>query len=97
MALHRDLTPEDIHVIHAWSVADETARLALTPAASDVGRVAFQLDTRSLWVCVNHSPVSWRRLDQEQSGIPEVILTAPGGSAWRVTVSDTGSLITTEI
>jgi hypothetical protein len=60
--LRSELLSLGTHVIHGWEVDDETARLALVPTESDVGRVARQIDNGSMWVCVGHAPAVWRPL-----------------------------------
>lgn len=62
--LHRSTPATENHVIHGWEVANSTARLAIVPSSSDLGRVARQTDDGSVWVLVSISPVSWRRVDQ---------------------------------
>ncbi len=68
--LHSGQGPtEGIHVLHHWSVADATARLALSVVPADVGRVARQADTGEFYVLTDDSPMTWGQL------------SAPAGSA----------------
>ena len=61
MVLHKSLAIGDIHIPYQWSYADSTARGAATGfVASDVGRLARQLDNNSLWMLTNHSPIVWK-------------------------------------
>lgn len=61
MALHRTLTTTDgIHILHAYSYADETARLAASGfVAEDVGKMAQQQADGTFWILSNHSPITW--------------------------------------
>lgn len=59
MATHRSLTPEQNHVISSWEVADQAARLAITPLSTDAGKLCWQKSNDSMWVLKNHSPVTW--------------------------------------
>jgi len=61
MVLHKSLAIGDIHIPYQWSYADATARGAATGfVASDVGKLARQLDNNSLWMLSNHSPIVWK-------------------------------------
>jgi hypothetical protein len=57
--LHSSLAAAEGHVVHAWSVANSAARLALTVTAADVGKLALQTDTGRLWCLTDESPVTW--------------------------------------
>lgn len=61
MALHRNLTTSDgIHIVHAYEYADATARLAATGfTATDVGKVAYQVDDASFWILTGYGPITW--------------------------------------
>lgn len=56
---HVDAPAGEIHVWANWEVADSTARLALTVAAGDVGKVAWQQDDDSFWLLTDDSPMTW--------------------------------------
>lgn len=61
--LHKDAGVSDgIHVVQSWEVADAAALAAIVPAASDVGRIARQLDTGKFHILENHSPIVWQEL-----------------------------------
>lgn len=63
MPLHQNLTGTDIHIVHAYTYADATARLAATGfVAGDVGKVAKQTDILAWYMLVNHSPIVWKRV-----------------------------------
>lgn len=62
--LHRNVTIADgNHIVHAWQVADETARLALVLAATDIGKVAFQIDTQKFYVLEDDVTPVWALLN----------------------------------
>lgn len=63
--LHRSTPATENHVIQRWEVANAAARLALVPAAADLGGVARQADDGSLWACVGYAPAGWRRIDPD--------------------------------
>jgi hypothetical protein len=57
--LHSAMTGASMHVVHAWSVANSAARLALSVTAADVGKLALQTDTGRLWCLTDDSPMTW--------------------------------------
>lgn len=60
MSLHKNIIGDDVHILHTWTYADQTARLAATGfAAADVGKAAYQQDSRTWWLLTNHSPIAW--------------------------------------
>lgn len=62
-AYHKSITPAQNHPIQGWEVADGAAKHAIVPVATDVGKIARQLDDDSMWILTDHSPVTWKRLD----------------------------------
>ena len=61
--LHKNFTVADgLHIIQAWEVADATALAALVPVASDVGKVAYQVDTKKFYVLENNTGPVWALL-----------------------------------
>lgn len=60
MALHQNLTAGYIHVVCNWSVADNTARDALTVAATDVGKFCKVLSPEAIFELTDDSPMTWR-------------------------------------
>lgn len=61
--LHKNIdVPEGIHIIQAWEVADEAARLALVLAAGDIGKVCLQQDTKKYYLLTALTPV-WELLN----------------------------------
>lgn len=68
MAFHCALTGDDIHVINTWTYATSAERLAATGfTADDVHKIAVQENDHSIWVLVDHSPITWQLL----GGVPE--------------------------
>lgn len=57
--LHKDILVSDVHVVQNWEVADETARLALTLASTDIGRIAYQLSDKTFWILNDDSAPTW--------------------------------------
>lgn len=70
--LHKNITTGDVHYIHNWSVADNTARDALTVAATDVGKVCQVTGTSSYYLLTNDSPMTWFDLTST-AGIGDVV------------------------
>lgn len=58
--LHKDITTGGIHYIQNWSVADNTARDALTVAAADVGKVCQVTGTSSYYILTDDTPMTWQ-------------------------------------
>jgi hypothetical protein len=61
---HKNIVSTENHGIHSWEVANATIRQNMALVASDIGKVALQLDDKSLWTVANNSPSEWRRIDQ---------------------------------
>lgn len=62
MAKHKLITAGRIHVAHNWEFADATARAALADAeATDVYKLALQLDDLSLWILTAVTP-TWEQV-----------------------------------
>lgn len=66
---HKDIDPvnDSNHVIHAWVVADATARDALSIAVDDVGRVARKTDDNTYWLLTDHLPKTWLQISTGSS------------------------------
>lgn len=87
--LHREVIAGDIHVIQQWEVADETERLALTVAATDIGKVVFQQDEEKFYILSSDSPAVWTELGGGGGG---------GGTAATTTyVNTTSGLAATNV
>jgi len=60
MGLHKNITESDNHIVISGTFADETARLAFSPVATDVGRAYQQTSPNNdIYVLLNHSPTTW--------------------------------------
>lgn len=57
--LHKNVPVGDMHFLQNWEVADEAARLALTPVAADVGKICRQLDTNVFYLLLDDTPLTW--------------------------------------
>lgn len=60
--LHKNITTGDVHYIQNWSVADNTARDALSVVAADVGKVCQVTGTSTYYLLTNNSPMTWQSL-----------------------------------
>src|SRR5687768_3996534 len=57
---HVEIPVGEIHIVHNYSYADSTARLAASGfVPADVGKMALQTDDGSLWVLTDDSPIVW--------------------------------------
>lgn len=69
MGLHKNITGGDLHVLHAFSYADEAAREAATGlVVADVGKVAHQDDDDTWWLLANHNPTTWKQITDSVFG-----------------------------
>lgn len=57
--LHKNITLGDQHFLQQWEPANAAARTALVVTASDVGKVARQLDTNVFYLLMDDSPMTW--------------------------------------
>jgi hypothetical protein len=110
MALHKSLPIGEVHIIYNWTYPNAITRLAATGFfASDAGKAARQIDNNSLWMLVNHSPITWKALGQG-SADGDVVgpgsATADGVARYNattgkiikdssVTIDDSGNIATT--
>lgn len=83
--LHKNITPADMHPMHAWAVADAAALTALTPVAADKGKIAWQLDTNDFYILTDHTGPTWELLN---SGAPA------GYPATAISITDAGAYFT---
>lgn len=60
--LHKNITVGDVHYIQQWSVANSAARLALSVASTDIGKICLQTDTNVWYLLTNNSPMTWEQL-----------------------------------
>lgn len=91
-ARHSKASPTNIgvHVVHAWTYADSTARLAASGfTADDVGKAAEQQSDETFWVLTNHSPVTWKDLTASSGNDPDAIHDNVAGEIAAVTEKTT--------
>ncbi len=63
MALHKNLTGDNLHKAYAYAYADATARNAASGfVAADIGNLAYQEDTDTLWILTATTP-TWQQVD----------------------------------
>lgn len=73
MGLHANVGEGDIHKPHNWSYVNEVARLAATGFVSaDRYKLALQTDDYTLWMLINHNPITWMQITPQN---PENITT----------------------
>lgn len=60
--LHQSIAPAYRHPIHSWEVADNTALLAISVSAADIGKVALQQDIDELFFLANNVGPEWKKL-----------------------------------
>jgi hypothetical protein len=53
------LVSDGIHIIQSWEPANAAALAALTVTASDIGKVARQVDTGNFYVLKSVAPIVW--------------------------------------
>lgn len=74
MGFHKNLNGDDVHVVHAYTYADATARGAATGFTSaDVGKVAWQQDTDVLYLLTDDSPITWVAIGSGGGGSGDVV------------------------
>lgn len=56
---HAALSAGTIHTPFNWVVANAAARNALVVTAADVYKCCWQVDTGTLYILTNHSPMTW--------------------------------------
>jgi len=62
MALHKNITGDDIHVINTWVFDDAVERMAAVGfTLEDIGKVARQEDDNSFWVLLVDDPPFWQQ------------------------------------
>jgi hypothetical protein len=77
-----DPTVSGVHVPYQWTYANLAARLAATGfIASDVGKLAFQTDTKQLWILTATSP-TWLAVGPTEDG------WIPAGVTWTYSSAD---------
>ncbi len=87
MGLHKNLTSTELHVLHAFTYTNATAREAATGfVAGDIGKVALQSDNLSFWILTSTTP-TWSELTK----------TAATSVAGRIVVGKSGAVDFTNI
>lgn len=82
---HKELTGTDIHIIHVYEYADETARTSATDFVSaDIGKVAKQIDNGTFWILKDTTP-TWSQIDSQ------------AGNASQVDFDPTNNIIATDV
>ncbi|MBN2256683.1 MAG: hypothetical protein JW704_02515 [Anaerolineaceae bacterium] len=77
-ALHTDLPVGEIHIIHNWSYADQSAREAATGfTESDLLKWAYQESDGSYWVLTGYSPIEWIQVGGGSGAVPSTDVTVP--------------------
>jgi hypothetical protein len=94
MSTHKSLPVSQIHRIHNWEVADNTARDAIPVTADDIGKVSFVTGDSKFYALSDNSPMTWAELGGSGSGSGDVVGPASAVSG-NVAVFDgaTGKLI----
>ena len=80
--LHRDITNANNHVVQNWTVADITARDALSLVSTDVGKVVRVLSPAEFWIVLGVSPVTWAPFANNTSGYSGGISGFSGASGF---------------
>lgn len=62
MALHKNVGPQDVHIIYAFVFTNAVARLAFTAAPEDIGKVGRQEDDSTFWLIVGAGPTVWAKM-----------------------------------
>lgn len=90
MGLHKNITGDDIHIVHTWSYADSTARLAATGfTSSDVGKIAEQQSDETWWLLTNYSPITWKDITASSGNDPDAIHDNVAGEIAAITEKTT--------
>lgn len=80
MTLHSQISAGQMHVAYNWSYADQAAREGATGiVAGDVGKLARQEDTETLWLLTNHSPVTWQFIGGGNAVVSEYLSVSAAG------------------
>ena len=75
-AQHNTLDGDNAHTPFRWNVADEAARLALSPGVAELYKWCYVQSTTGIWVLTNTAPVTWKQVDQAAAGVGTVKVTA---------------------
>lgn len=90
MSLHKELTGDNVHVIHKWEFADAAARAAASGiVADDIGKLAWQMDDDSFYVLTDTGPNVWTAINAGR--VTEALLPDMTGATGDVSIIDIGS------
>jgi len=59
--LHSQILPKDNHPFYTWQSANAAARLAdnASKVTTDIGKIAWDVDTNAFWILTTVTPVTW--------------------------------------
>lgn len=68
--LHSQILPKDNHPFYTWQSANAAARLAdnASKVTTDIGKIAWDVDTNAFWILTNVTPVTWVALITASAG-----------------------------
>lgn len=69
MTQHKNISPDNQHIIHRWILPTKVLLNTITPASEDLYKLAFVSDTSSYFILVDVSPLTWKELGLEQTDI----------------------------
>jgi hypothetical protein len=69
------------HVVQAWQVADAAALAALVPVAADIGKIAYQVDTKEFHLLTNNVGPIWYKLTETSGTFTPTIFGATTAGA----------------
>lgn len=75
--LHGRITLGEVHKFHNWEFATAALRAAAEGLqATDIGKVAWQLDEDTFWVLKDNFPITWVPIDADSAQTLETATTA---------------------
>jgi len=98
MKKHEDVNGKDVHTPISFTYANDGERLGATSFdLKDEGKFAFQEDSNSVWVLLNHSPVEWKEMKVEESeGLKtNIIASGPINDGQVVSLNNDGTVSAT--
>lgn len=60
---HRGIPPAETHAPYSWLPATAAERAGIVAEASDIGKLARQLDDDSVWRLAEVDPIVWKAFD----------------------------------
>lgn len=71
--LHESVPPEEIHKPYSFEYSNHNERLNATePSSNDRGKLALVLSDNTIWLLVNHEPLTWKECLTGDSGTKPV-------------------------